>query len=59
MCAAIGIGFFGLILSVLGMKCTSVGASNHRRKALTALIGGLLIGIAGLYNLCNYCCNRM
>ena len=47
MITAIGLGFLGILLSVLGMKCTSVGASNHKAKARTALLGGLLLGVAG------------
>ena len=47
MIAAIGLGFLGILLSVLGMKCTSVGASNHKAKARTALLGGLMLGVAG------------
>lgn len=46
MIAAIGLGFLGILLSVLGMKCTSVGASNHKAKARTALLGGLMLGVA-------------
>ena len=49
MIAAIGLGFLGILLSVLGMKCTSVGASNHKAKARTALLGGLMLGVAGRY----------
>ena len=49
MIAAIGLGFLGILLSVLGMKCTSVGASNHKAKARTALLGGLMLGVAGKY----------
>jgi len=48
MIAAIGLGFLGILLSVLGMKCTSVGASNHKAKARTALLGGLMLGVAGV-----------
>ena len=47
MITAIGLGFLAILLSVLGMKCTSVGASNHKAKARTALMGGLLLGVAG------------
>ena len=46
MITAIGLGFLGILLSVLGMKCSSVGASNHKAKARTALLGGLLLGVA-------------
>ena len=51
MIAAIGLGFLGILLSVLGMKCTSVGASNHKAKARTALLGGLMLGVAGRWAL--------
>jgi claudin len=49
MITAIGLGFLGILLSVLGMKCTSVGAGNHKAKARTALLGGLLLGVAGKF----------
>ena len=52
MVAAIGIGFVGMILSVFGMKCTSIAAANQKAKASMALIGGIFTGIAGYY----YCC---
>ena len=52
MIAAIGLGFLGILLSVLGMKCTSVGASNHKAKARTALLGGLMLGVAGKLTWC-------
>ena len=51
MIAAIGMGFLGILLSVLGMKSTSVGASNHKAKARTALLGGLMLGVSGLCSL--------
>ena len=56
MIAAIGLGFLGILLSVLGMKCTSVGASNHKAKARTALLGGLMLGVAGRYVHAVWCC---
>jgi len=46
MVAAIGIGFVGMILSVFGMKCTSIAAANQKAKASMALIGGIFTGIA-------------
>ena len=49
MITAIGLGFLAILLSVLGMKCTSVGASNHKAKARTCLMGGLLLGVAGKF----------
>ena len=61
MIAAIGLGFLGILLSVLGMKCTSVGASNHKAKARTALLGGLMLGVAGRYarTSCYRCCSAI
>jgi claudin len=61
MITAIGLGFLGILLSVLGMKCTSVGAGNHKAKARTALLGGLLLGVAGkfacfFFHWCNLVC---
>ena len=50
MLGAIGCGFCGLILSVLGMKCTSIAAQRQKAKSLFALIGGLLLGVAGELN---------
>ena len=50
MLGAIGCGFCGLILSVLGMKCTSIAAQRQKVKSLFALIGGLLLGVAGELN---------
>ena len=54
MLGAIGCGFFGLILSVLGMKCTSIAAQRQKAKSLFALIGGLLLGVAGELLTINY-----
>lgn len=47
---AIGLGFVGLLLVIMGMKCMTVGGKiaqvNHQSKARSTLIGGLLLGVS-------------
>lgn len=47
MISAIGLGFIAIIVTVLGIKCTSIGGSHPRTKAKVTMIGGLLFGVAG------------
>jgi len=45
---AIALGFIGILLVTLGMKCVTVGRTEvgSRNKARSTLVGGLLLGIS-------------
>lgn len=44
-------GFIGIIVSVVGMKCTKVGDNNPSTKTRIAVTGGALFLLAGGVNL--------
>ncbi|XP_069775214.1 claudin-19-like isoform X1 [Narcine bancroftii] len=44
-------GFLGIIVSVVGMKCTKVGDNNPLTKSRMAISGGVLFLMAGLCTL--------
>lgn len=47
MVVAVLLGFVGMVLSVVGMKCTRVGDSNPIAKGRVAIAGGALFLLAG------------
>lgn len=47
MVVAVLLGFVGMVLSVVGMKCTRVGDSNPTAKGRIAISGGALFLLAG------------
>lgn len=47
MVVAVLLGFVGMVLSVVGMKCTRVGDSNPIAKGRVAISGGALFLLAG------------
>ena len=47
MVVAVLLGFVGMVLSVVGMKCTRVGDSNPVAKGRVAIAGGALFLLAG------------
>ncbi|XDA69830.1 hypothetical protein R6Z07F_000203 [Ovis aries] len=51
MVVAVLLGFVGMVLSVVGMKCTRVGDSNPIAKGRVAIAGGALFLLAGLCTL--------
>uniref|UniRef100_A0A8C2NJW1 Claudin n=1 Tax=Capra hircus TaxID=9925 RepID=A0A8C2NJW1_CAPHI len=48
MVVAVLLGFVGMVLSVIGMKCTRVGDSNPVAKGRVAIAGGALFLLAGM-----------
>ncbi|NXU54565.1 CLD19 protein, partial [Turnix velox] len=44
-------GFFGIIISVVGMKCTKVGEEDPITKSRIAVAGGVLFILSGLLTL--------
>uniref|UniRef100_A0A8C6YZC5 Claudin n=1 Tax=Nothoprocta perdicaria TaxID=30464 RepID=A0A8C6YZC5_NOTPE len=51
MVVSILLGFFGLIVSVVGMKCTRVGEDDPVTKGRVAVAGGILFILSGLCTL--------
>ncbi|XP_037236268.1 claudin-19 isoform X1 [Falco biarmicus] len=45
------LGFFGIIVSVVGMKCTKVGEEDPVTKSRIAVAGGILFILSGLCTL--------
>ncbi|NXN30709.1 CLD19 protein, partial [Nycticryphes semicollaris] len=45
------LGFFGIIVSVVGMKCTKVGEEDPVTKSRIAVAGGVLFILCGLCTL--------
>nr|XP_031362474.1 claudin-19 isoform X2 [Lonchura striata domestica] len=45
------LGFFGIIVSVMGMKCTKVGEEDPITKSRIAVAGGVLFVLSGLCTL--------
>ncbi|XP_068891272.1 claudin-19 isoform X3 [Aphelocoma coerulescens] len=45
------LGFFGIIVSVVGMKCTKVGEEDPVTKSRIAVAGGVLFILSGLCTL--------
>ncbi|XP_053853617.1 claudin-19 isoform X2 [Vidua macroura] len=45
------LGFFGIIMSVMGMKCTKVGEEDPVTKSRVAVAGGVLFILSGLCTL--------
>ncbi|NXK53643.1 CLD19 protein, partial [Chauna torquata] len=45
------LGFFGIIVSVVGMKCTKVGEEDPITKSRIAVAGGILFILSGLCTL--------
>ncbi|XP_009888145.1 PREDICTED: claudin-19 [Charadrius vociferus] len=45
------LGFFGIIVSVVGMKCTKVGEDDPVTKSRIAVAGGVLFVLSGLCTL--------
>lgn len=48
MVVSVLLGFIGIIVSVVGMKCTKVGDNNPATKGRIAVSGGALFLLAGL-----------
>lgn len=48
MVVSVLLGFIGIIVSVVGMKCTKVGDNNPATKSRIAVSGGALFLLAGL-----------
>ncbi|NXG37975.1 CLD19 protein, partial [Dromaius novaehollandiae] len=51
MVVSLLLGFFGLIVSVVGMKCTKVGEDDPVTKGRVAGAGGILFILSGLCTL--------
>ncbi|KAI4827980.1 hypothetical protein KUCAC02_031336, partial [Chaenocephalus aceratus] len=51
MVVSVLLGFMGMIISVVGMKCTKVGDNNPTTKSRIAVTGGALFLLAGLCTL--------
>ncbi|GLD75549.1 claudin-19-like protein [Lates japonicus] len=51
MVVSVLLGFIGIIVSVVGMKCTKVGDNNPATKTRIAVTGGALFLLAGLCTL--------
>lgn len=47
MVVSILLGFVGVVVSVIGMKCTKVGDANPVAKSWIAVLGGIFFLIAG------------
>lgn len=47
MVVSVLLGFIGIIVSVVGMKCTKVGDNNPATKTRIAVTGGALFLLAG------------
>lgn len=47
MVVSVLLGFMGMIISVVGMKCTKVGDNNPTTKSRIAVTGGALFLLAG------------
>lgn len=47
MVVSVLLGFIGIIVSVVGMKCTKVGDNNPSTKSRVAVTGGALFLLAG------------
>ncbi|KPP61237.1 hypothetical protein Z043_120690, partial [Scleropages formosus] len=45
------LGMFGVIVSLLGMKCVKVGNTSDQVKAKIAIIGGILFLLSGISSL--------
>lgn len=56
MVISVLLGFIGIIVSVVGMKCTKVGDNNPATKTRIAVTGGALFLLAGLISaeFCSY-----
>ncbi|XP_066562801.1 claudin-10a isoform X2 [Amia ocellicauda] len=50
MIASVCLGFFGVILAMIGMKCTKIGGTDKTKSRIAGLAGGTFI-IAGLSSL--------
>lgn len=48
MVVSVLMGFIGIIVSVVGMKCTKVGDNNPVTKTRIAVTGGALFLLAGV-----------
>uniref|UniRef100_UPI003AAD3EEB claudin-19 isoform X2 n=1 Tax=Centroberyx gerrardi TaxID=166262 RepID=UPI003AAD3EEB len=48
MVVSVLLGFIGIIVSVVGMKCTKVGDNNPATKTRIAVSGGALFLLAGM-----------
>lgn len=48
MVVSVLLGFIGIIVSVVGMKCTKVGDNNPGTKTRIAVTGGALFLLAGV-----------
>lgn len=48
MVVSVLLGFIGIIVSVVGMKCTKVGDNNPATKTRIAVTGGTLFLLAGV-----------
>lgn len=56
MVVSVLLGFMGIIISVVGMKCTKVGDNNPATKTRIAVTGGALFLLAGVMSaLCCEC----
>lgn len=57
MVVSVLLGFIGIIVSVVGMKCTKVGDNNPAIKTRIAVTGGALFLLAGMFFYANsvYC----
>lgn len=54
------LGFFGIIVSVVGMKCTKVGEEDPITKSRIAVAGGVLFILCGkLLGSCSLCASLM
>lgn len=65
MVVSVLLGFIGIIVSVVGMKCTKVGDNNPATKTRIAVTGGALFLLAGVISavfwqcVCNQKCSAV
>ncbi|KAM9439908.1 claudin 15-like a [Clarias gariepinus] len=48
MISALILGFFSMIISIMGLKCITVGSSSDHTKAKISVAGGVIFILAGL-----------
>lgn len=58
MVVSVLLGFIGIIVSVVGMKCTKVGDNNPAIKTRIAVTGGALFLLAGMFSANSIFCKQ-
>jgi len=52
MIASIVVGFAAIFITILGLKCVTIGGKNAAIKARVALAGGFMFGLTGMQSFC-------